>query len=76
MQRCPERLGRYVHVGAEWRHDGRKGLESCVQFRPRVRSGETQIGRKDEHGLVKRRMAESEGEIGGSDIFKRVASPG
>ena len=46
MQSCPERLGRDVHIGAEWRHDGRKGLEGCVQFRPRVRLGETQLGRR------------------------------
>jgi hypothetical protein len=56
MQSCPERLGRDVHIGAEWRHDGRKGLEGCVQFRPRVR-----LGRCLQKGAV-RRNAEANGK--------------
>jgi hypothetical protein len=65
MQSGPERR----HIGAEWRHDGCKGVEGFRQFGRRIRLGEAQPGRKDEHSLVERRMSETEVETSRGDIF-------
>jgi hypothetical protein len=63
MQSGPERLGCIDHIGAEWRHDGKRA-EGFRQFGRHMRLGETQPGRKDEHGLVERRRKDRVGVDG------------
>ena len=74
MKRGPESLGHELDIDAEWRHDRRKGLESAAQLRSTSSFREPQIRRKDEHGLVNRRMTSCKGEIGQRNILDCVSA--